>query len=380
MNSSTNTHEDSDININTHKPKLFEEIIINHPNQLHQQRLLMTSFDEVEAYITIIQPKLCKNLLKELSSFLPLVKLDDYMKWWETHYRIKNNENCLWNENSNNDNERCNENEDWEYCIPLGHLRRVRRSQVDQTKYENRHEIKDAVVVDDEDKISPPTKRIKKNKQVNGNDIHLEVLIGSVQYIDHILQHHLHSDPSLSSSSKTNKLQSLLQKYNLELVKKFLPGRPAKSQSELNQWNQSNWWPTLYYEKNSIEYKEKEMELDIDEEYGVMSNGILSAITDARNYCINKLGITEYRSGAVIMCPKTKTIVSTSFNEMKKIIQDHSTNCNMQQEEIIQLLLENPLNTSVLFAIQGVSRKERVAAIDLGMDNDAFKENQVKFR
>jgi hypothetical protein len=49
----------------------------------------------------------------------------------------------------------------------------------------------------------------------------------------------------------------------------------------------------------------------------------------------------------------------------------------MSKTRIKQLLMENPLNTPVLLAIQGVSRKERHAAIGLGMDNDLFKNHQV---
>ncbi len=441
------------------KPKLFEEI----HNPSPPLSLLESLPDEVETYITSIEPRLCKSLLKELGSFLPLVKVEDKMKMVA---KVKEEARS---KKLNDDGKIVYGRHDYNYSdidniIPLGHLRRVRRSVVETQKVkshldDNSHDedggndpastakISSISTLMSSPSTEPPLKRSKQNKSNkssnNKTDIQLEVLVGPVTVIDHLLSLSAKEENSNNQTtgydeqnknnshyclrSKAMKLQTVIETYNLQLFKKSLPGRPARSQAELDQWNNSHnhnnknsdnnnansynepncrtgpWWPTIYFNKNSEEYKIKEKEISRREEYCMMKKGMLSAINDAKEYynCMLLNGCRDnkihreldYCYGAVIMCPVTEKIISTSHEEIHALIKENcslgnssnetesntdvTTKNNEETEKIKELLHENPLNTPVLFAIQGVSRKERLAAIDLGMDNDSFKNNQV---
>ena len=388
--------------------------------------------DKIETYITSIEPKLCKALLKDLASFMPLVKVEDKMKMLKMY---ENDDKVIINTNTKEKKLR----DDWKRCMPLGHLRRVRRCktsvgdictaeinneqevkvgkehQTDLNQIKKASQVKESNIRNAGDKKKscasnePPTKRSRKQKKQHKNnheDIRLEVLIGSVSEIEEILsslQNHANGTNNFDQNgedgkipvdihNKAQKLQKVIQSYNLTLIKKKLPGRPARTQSELQQWNESNWWPTLYFAKQSDEYKENELELDmIKEEYGTMTDGMLEAFKDRKMYSTNGIEFDdEFMYGAAIICPVTNEVISTSFNEIKTILDEHGHSSNDSRQQIEQLyqdtnnedsikslLCENPLNTPVMFAIQGVSRMERKAAIGLGMDNDSFKNNQV---
>ena len=420
--------------LTTQRPHRFIEIKgIKPPSILDQLP------DKIETYITTIEPKLCKTLLKDLASFMPLIKVEDKMKM----LNISDNDGKIVNTNINTNTKEKKIHNDWENCVPLGHLRRVRRcnaSSGDKCAVEPNNEQKvivakehqtdwnqekEASQVEESNIVNagiemkscatdePPTKRSRKQKKKHKNnhkDIRLEVLIGAVSEIDEILSSLQNSENDTKNSDqkddeegsisnntcKAHKLQKVIQSYNLTLIKKYLPGRPARTQTELQQWNGSNWWPTLYFAKQSDEYKENEMELDlIKEEYGSMTNGILEAFKDRKMYSSNGIELDdEFMYGAVIICPVTNEVISTSFNEIKDIVDEHGHSSNdssngerkqrqqqyqdtNNEDSIKRLLYENPLNTPVMFAIQGVSRMERKAAIGLGMDNDSFKNNQV---
>ena len=406
---------------NVNKPKRFEEII--NQSHLNVGNPIINLPDEVRAYIAIIEPKLCRTLLKELASFLPLIKIEEKRKMMKKLFTISdttNNEigkiqdnSCNTNEKNNNDH--YDESDYWNDCIALGHLRRVRRQQQQHISKVNPSSSSSSSPT----RTEPPTKRSKKSdkntSENNSAAIQLEVLVGSVVEIDRLLQYASRNDENNKNNStaknhndddhnqlndlqkslqlKGAKLQTLIEKYKLQLTERKLPGRPAKSQLELNQWNNSNWWPTLYFDKQSEEFKEKELDLDINEEYGIMTEGMIAAINDAKKHIEfeNQIGSLSFCNreesplyGAVIMCPVEKKVISSSFQEMNTIIQenrlkntDNSDSTDEGKSKIIQLLFENPLNTPVLYAVQGVSRSERAAAIGLGMHNNAFKNNQV---
>jgi hypothetical protein len=376
------------------KPKLFVEVR-SPSNQEEDNNHLYP--DTIEVYIATVEPKQCKTLLKELGSFLPLMKVEEIKKLMKCEHE----NHC----NSYGDN--------YNHVVvpPLGHLRRVKRCQVSRQEQEviiNTNTEEDG----SEAQVKPSTssKRKQNNNNNNNNNNHqnqnqggiqLEVLIGSITQIDNLLRHQSTATMN-TEQSKGKKLQNIINTYNLKLSKCVLPGRPAKSQKELMEWNDNNWWPTLYFDKQSDEYKEKELELDISEEYGIMSKGMMGAIYDAKRHIEDEVRVRggsvgvglavdtsqsslscchredQFLYGAVIVCPISEEIVSTSYDEMNTIIKDNSNGSHPHSpEDIKQLLWENPLNSPVLFAIQGVSRKERLAATKLGMDNDSFKKNQV---
>jgi predicted RNA-binding Zn-ribbon protein involved in translation (DUF1610 family) len=187
---------------------------------------------------------------------------------------------------------------------------------------------------------------MKKPKTTNSSSVLLEVLMG--------LAEHEH------------RWSFLEKKYSLQLEKRWLPGRPAESQQEREEFNKE--WPTIYFHKQSVEHQQHELELSLTE-IKAMQEGMQHAIEDAtraREFCQSQENTVATRvSGAVIMCPTSGRVV-TRANEERK----------MQQSDAGVPDVRNPLCTSTLLAIQGVSRKERAAAVGHGMDSVAFQKGQ----
>ena len=396
---------------NHHKRScLFQEIISDRPEPID---LLP---DQVEVYVSKVQPKQCGKLIKELGHLLPLVKFDDRAcsHSWSVAVAVDGDDS------SGLQRERERERYVWP---PLGHLRRVKRTTEKDGEDAESKTVKNpsegtsctrssVEEIGKEARNEPPKKRkrLKKNKNENNKNkkcsVELELLFGSVLQIDSILNSSssddvLRDDPNYSdpnpnpneASTKQlkSKLNELLKSNQLQLLKRKLPGRPANSQAELQDWKR-NWWPTHYFEKQSTEYRTKELALDIDDEWGYMRSNLLAAVEDAKHYraehVVNANGNGNgngnenffHGHGAVAYCPKSQSIVSKSHDEWLAKIRETSTttlNSSHQSESTVKrLLLENPLNTPVLLCIQGISRKEREAAMGKGMDSESFKEGQ----
>jgi len=330
------------------KPSLFEELRANESTPFDALP------DNVEVYISSIDPKLCRTLIKELAHILPLLKSDGFSK----------------NKVSTEDN--TNDTDKWP---KLGHLRRVHRIQ--RQKLELAIETnEDTVVVGDSDEHV--TTATRKRKKETSTSVSLRIIIGPVEQVDHLLLH-------TSEGSKSVKLRQIITNLNLELVREILPGRPAKSRVELNNWNNQNngdgWWPSLFFEKQTLEFKEKELKLDIHEEWGSMRNGMLAAIEDSRRF--QEEGILSEKDsngehifcGAVVICPLTQKVVSNAFDEWRAQASD-CYDKNIEEGDIKMRMKENPLSTPILLAMQGVSRRERTQAMGHGMDSDLFRNGQ----
>ena len=188
---------------------------------------------------------------------------------------------------------------------------------------------------------SPPTKKLK-------SETTLQVLLGAVD------------------DSCQNDWSEVLNKYDASLETCWLPGRPAQSKEELEEFNKQ--WPTIYFHKKSQQHEQEQLALtrkDIDE----MMDGLQFAIDDAKQAMQLMNGNENGRlctSGAIVMCPVTRTVVATANTER---IQQHAPG-----EPPPDAM--NPLCTSILLAIQGVSRKERAAAVGYGMDSETFQKGQ----
>lgn len=178
----------------------------------------------------------------------------------------------------------------------LSHLKRVNRARQQRM-----------------DESSPPKKKAK---------VGLEILLGR----------------------RREDFDTLVEKFNLQPQRTCVPGRPAESKQELEEFNQM--WPTIYFHKSTKEHKELELALS-KEEMQQMELGM------------KLVGDT---GGAIIMNPTTGAVASHSRDE--KVLQNGA-------------LLKNPfLCTPVLLAIQGISRMERKAALGHGMDSDTFRNGQ----
>ena len=315
-----------------------------------------TPFDElpdhVSCYVCKIQPKHCGKVVKELGYLLPLIKID-------TKGRI-----C--DEAVRDDIGGHGHGSMPPIHVPvLGHLRRVRRIRVAPSTEEetNQHDHE------------PPKKRGRKSKmnRKSSPNVELEILIGAISHVNHLL-HHVAASSS-SGECKGLKLKELLNTHEINLEERVLPGRPAKSRTELDEWNSQNegkgWWPSLYFEKQTLQFKQKELEIDMKEEWGMMRNGMLDAIKDALKF--RKEAYSEGSCGVVIVCPKTQTTVASSYQEWKAQVEEEDDTF----QDIKTKLQNHPLLTNCLLAIQGVSRLERLSAMGHGMDSEAFKNGQV---
>lgn len=240
---------------------------------------------------------------------------------------------------------------------PLGHLRRVRRTKYPVVAQE---------IVSDPKRLDDLSTTNSVTKTVDKYNVKLEILIGSVIQINDLLD-------SQSHEEYKRKINHLLTHYSLKLEKRMLPGRPARTLEELELWNSQQdgdgWWPTLFFEEQTNDFKQKILEIDASEKV-MMMRGMEEALADAKKYRDDKL---DYFDGAVVMCPVSGHIVSRSYKEFQIKIKSHGP---QEIGNVKSLLLANPLNTSTLLSIQGVSRIERDMAMGNGMCSEAFKQGQ----
>jgi hypothetical protein len=209
----------------------------------------------------------------------------------------------------------------------LAHLKRVRRFTVPT--------------------CMPPSKTGNSSAVV----LELEVLLGLVEH--------------------EHRWSFLEKRYSLHKEKRWLPGQPAESKEEQEEFNKE--WPTLYFHKQSLEHQQQQLELS-EAEITAMQEGMQHAIDDAirarecccRNQSQKNNTVSMRVTGAVIVCPTSGSVVSRANNERK--IQ--------QSETGVPDDVSNPLCTCTLLAIQGVSRTERAAAVGHGMDSNVFQKGQ----
>lgn len=231
------------------------------------------------------------------------------------------------------------------------------------------------------------TKRPKPNKNSKGQQNakrhqksspwSLDMLVGSVAAVDAHL------------SSASPKLASILKKYDLStripiLTRRLLPGRPARDREELKEWNRST-WPTLFFEEKTEQHKKEKMALTV-EEITMMKRGMREAIKDAhegrRQW--NEWSGAEtapFIAGAVVVNPENGEAVSRASEErwMQAAPEGDGADDGTKSDTPWSSFPDeaNPLCTSTLLAIQGVSRRERRAALCCGMESEEFRRGQV---
>ncbi len=247
----------------------------------------------------------------------------------------------------------------------------------------------------------------------------LDLLIGSSAAIDYSI--HTRKD------NLSIRLHSILERYNIHphfsvnnniATRQKLPGRPAKTKEERHEWNLSL-WPTLFFEEQTSLYKEEQLMLT-SEEMNMMRSGLKEAVNDAmvgreqwiewkaNTPCANKKSqqvAMRQIVGAVVMNPHTCSIVSRSSEERRlqgmpengcmprnpaggdaqritttttTTTATATTNGSAKSWSIFPDEANPMLCTPVLFAVQGVSRKERQIAMGCGMDSMEFQGGQVR--
>ncbi len=92
---------------------------------------------------------------------------------------------------------------------------------------------------------------------------------------------------------------------------------------------------------------------------------MIEAINDSKNH--KGISFHNHIPGAVVVCPSTKCVVASSFQERNLQLDTlHSLNHGIDMD----LLQVNPLCTPILLAIQGVSRRERCSIVMVNDETD----------
>ena len=345
----------------------------------------------IECYvISNLEPKFCGPLARDLNAILPL--------------RISS-------PSSNSDDDASSRpiTDDEHVCIfpNTDHLKRIRRrpatddemrareASAAATCHSNGEDNGDGKVTTAEESCASnketcenPTKRAKKSKsdkQSSSRSIcySLDILVGSVAAVDN----HMHKSISLAT---------ILDRYNLfttssNYIRKSLPGRPAHTKDELDHWNQSV-WPTLFYEEKTAQYNEEKLALT-SEEIEMMKRGMNESVQDA---IVGQEQLKEWKNnvndgdkvlptlvfGVVVINPHNGVIVSKSSDERRlQAAPESGAKLDSIHGSKVQWISfpeeANPLCTPVLLALEGVSRKERQAALGCGMGSDEFQKGQV---
>lgn len=233
----------------------------------------------------------------------------------------------------------------------------------------------------------------KKKRRMDDNEPYiLEVLLGEVSDVKEV--------PSAT-------LESLISNYNLVLEQLTVPGRrptdngaitctlasqslPGTKNPVNDKFSLNNSWPLVSQPtKDDLSKANASLSSLVEEEHEElqrMMDGMKEAIKDAytlkqkyyittsgENYAcsINPHDGDAGGSGAVIICSKTNRILSTASKELTEQLQ------LLRQEVNGWITWKNPLITSVILAIQGISRMERQTAYNEGsLTSETFRNGQ----
>ena len=194
----------------------------------------------------------------------------------------------------------------------------------------------------------------------------------------------------LSSSSSSS---------SIKIIKRFIPGRPPESHQEWHDF-QREYWPTSFFPLKSKEHLETQLVLS-PEERRQMKLGMEHAIQDMldANTAVTATAISTSEApmalgcncnannekkrrfvGAILLDPSTSKVVARATDERRTQLQLHNSRTTTVDNNTPKLpsILINPLATSILLAIQGVSRQERqqATALNGGMQSSEFQKGQ----
>jgi tRNA(Arg) A34 adenosine deaminase TadA len=310
---------------------------------------------EVEAYVSSVEPKHCGTVIKQLAALCPLRLLPAEKEDQEAAIGKANHGSA-------------------DVC--LGHLKRVRRP-----------------VSFGDGAHSKSKKRQRSSNGKRHGDTNskkkaplIEVVVGTTKRVDALLQERRHGG--------SNPLQQMIDQYGLLLVERILPGRPAKSSKELDRWNARTsekyqgvgWWPTIFFNKQTVEFMEEKKKLSVHE-LKEMAAGMMAAVADGKE-------ARRMQSRALDGAATSNNAAASAISGVAIVDPGRGVVSSSCQERKIQLLASdahpvdrpgatknlpdwaNPLSSSIILAIQGVSRKERSTASGKGMDSDDFKNGQ----
>jgi tRNA(Arg) A34 adenosine deaminase TadA len=302
-----------------------------------EQQEAKSSSKYVEAYVGTVDPRQCGALIKRLSVELPLTP--------STNSAAAVNGTRL----------------------DLSRLKRVKRIVFSDVT---------SVTSEDDDCCGGQTLGSNKRRRhpSDGNNdkkkrsLLLRVLLGPVAQVERLMM--------LNSSSHVE--AEIERKFNVWDVQRVsVPARPANSQEE---WLESEQvWPSSFYPHQTTEFRERSLQLT-EEEIHQMIRGIQEALVDASQF--TRISSSPSSSvGTVVVDPATGRIVARSSKE--HMLQYNVDGRQSTAKEAATITM-NPLQTSIILAIQGVSRMERqrarrelvgTAAVATGDDGPAAPDN-----
>ncbi|KAL7574941.1 hypothetical protein ACA910_010765 [Epithemia clementina (nom. ined.)] len=275
----------------------------------------------VEAYVTSVEPHRCGLVVKQVTNGLP----------------------------SNKD---------------LSHLKRVRRrlDQLQQQPALISASSSSALQMDElpsSGKGDAAANKRRKTCSGASSSPTLDILLGSCSALDHhflSINDKRDNQEQQIAATPTAAATILAEKFNLQNVFRVkVPGRYADSRTEWEEFNAV--WPTTFYPMRTLEHRANQLELTESDKKQMIS-GSCAAIGDVNENANDEL---PSHAGAVVVHSTNGQVLSRASDERKRQHNSH---------------LRNPLETSIIFAIQGLSRVEREAAIGSGMDSPEFQKGQ----
>lgn len=227
------------------------------------------------------------------------------------------------------------------HLVDLGHLKRVKRLSPNLCDCSDKSTTSRSNTRDDSSSI---TKRARHSQAEN---VRLFVLLGHANSMDDFF--------SSDTKEDTGPVSKILEAFGVSNVQKIkVPLRAALSNIEWKEFNAM--WPTNYFAEMTMEFQEEQRKLSEDD-IRYMKMGLDEAVKDKCS--------SLTKEGTVIISPSDGSILSRSAEEGR-----------LQENMLPNFHYSNPLATSLIFAIQGISRREREAASNLGMQNQEFTGGQ----
>lgn len=241
----------------------------------------------------------------------------------------------------------------------LSCLKRVKRTPLPSPKVGKNESSSGGKPGDGESNGQPaPSKKQRFSERHGQPTAVLQVLLGTVDQVETFVL----SKPA--EDSKAQPMDALIEStFNLRGLERInVPGRPADSEAEWKEFQKV--WPSSFYPHRTTEFREKSLQVTRDE-FEQMRRGIEEALSDASHLANSSL--QRVRGGTVVVDPVTGRIIARSGAEYD--LQNSS--------QFLDPVRINPLQTSVVLAIQAVSRIERRhAEQSASMDSTEFQTGQ----
>jgi tRNA(Arg) A34 adenosine deaminase TadA len=289
----------------------------------------------IEAYVGTVDPKQCGALIQRLSVALPLTPPPTSLP-------------------------------DDPPVPDLSCLKRVKRTRLPTPEGRGKDSSLCGKVENGESNGQPaPSKKHRVASDRSGNsEVILQVLLGPVDQVEGFVRGSSAQSPeAFKSQPIDSRIESTFNLRGLEKVS--VPARPADSEAEWMEFQKV--WPSSFYPHRTTEFREKSLQVS-REEHEQMKRWIDEALQDASELASSSSpGCHRVRGGTVVVDPVEGRVVARSSAEYA--LQTKSS-CSDSARF-------NPLQTSVVLAIQAVSRIERHHAGQAdSMDSPEFQTGQ----